>query len=121
MQTFIEYMSLMEQGISGPGALPGGPGGGPPGGGLGMGMPPGGGLGGPPMPPPMGGGGLGGPGALGPLGDPLTQQSPMGDKKPLELKPLDVWSVLAKLVDEPKGKKEEENKKTVKIPQHLKS
>lgn len=126
MKTFQEYMILMEQpGIAGPGALPGGPGGmgGPPGGGFGM--PPGG-LGGAPSVPPLGGGGLGGPGGPGPLNaDPMaTPQGPTSNKKPMELKPLDVWGVLEQLLG---GKKKPEHKsedhepqKEVKNPlQHL--
>lgn len=98
MKIFRDYFQkrfLTEEGIGAPGALPPGgppggaapPMGGPPGGGPPMGGPPGGGLGGPP------GGGLGGPpGGGAPGGGDLS------GKKPLELKPLNVWQVLEKIL-----------------------
>jgi hypothetical protein len=114
---FIEKRFLIEQGIGAPGAIPGGPPGGggpPPMGGGPMGGPPpmGGGMGGPPP-------GLGGP----PGGPPMGGGGPGGDmsgKKPLELKPLDVWEVLERLL----GLDKEETPKKPPQPkqnQHLQS
>lgn len=117
MKTFREFVEkrfLIEAGIGAPGALPPGPGG-PPGGGMPP-PPPGGGMGGPP-------GGLGGPppGIGGPPGGGMG--GPGGDmtgKKPLELKPLNVWEVLEKILgvdeEEPSPPKEKTQPKQM---QHL--
>ena len=90
MITFKEYM-LLEQppgppmgGIGAPGAMPGG-----------MGPP---GLGGPPM----GGAPMGGAPPMGGLGGPPPGMGPEGgmpgQQKPLQLKPLDVWQVLERIL-----------------------
>ena len=92
MVTFREFIKkrfLIEQGIGSPGAIPvGSPIGGSPG------MPP---MGGPP-------GGMGGP--PGGMGPPGGGGGDLAGKKPLELKPLDVWSVLERLL----GLEKEETK-----------
>ena len=91
MRKFVQFLN--EAGIGAPGALP--PGGGP--------MPPPGAGGGPP--PLMGGGGMmgggmppmpPGPGLGGPMGG--GAGGDLTGKKPLQLKPLNVWEVLEKIL-----------------------
>ena len=125
MRNFRDYFKkrfLTEEGIGAPGSLPGGPpGGGPPG----MGGPPG--IGSPPGmgPPGLGGGppGLGGPPGMGGPGGPPGAGGDMTGKKPLELKPLNVWGVLEKILgltdDDDGGEHTKSQKQDPKKFQHL--
>jgi hypothetical protein len=103
--------------------------GGPPGGMPSPGGPPGGGMGGPPIGGPPMGGGMGGPpmgGGMGldaGMGGPPMGGPPPGDNanKQIELKPLDVWDVLNKILDGKKIKVEKQKKPIQPPPNNVQS